>query len=56
MMAENTVLARFAEPAMGQARTLSETSGQTEHVYTDARYAAGDVGARAPRRDHRLPL
>ncbi|MBI3264424.1 MAG: IS1380 family transposase [Acidobacteria bacterium] len=40
-MAENTVLARFAEPAMVQARTLSETSGQTEHVYTDARYAAG---------------
>jgi hypothetical protein len=40
-MAENTVLARFAAPAMAQARTLSEASGQTEHVYTDARYAAG---------------
>lgn len=40
-MAENAVLARFAEPAMGQARTLSEASGQTEHVYTDAHYAAG---------------
>ena len=40
-MAENKVLARFAEPAMAQARTLSETSGQTEHVYTEARYAAG---------------
>ena len=40
-MGANTVLARFAEPAMVQARTLSETSGQTEHVYTEARYAAG---------------
>ncbi len=40
-MAENKVLARFAESAMAQARTLSETSGQTEHVYTEARYAAG---------------
>ena len=40
-MAENKVLARFAEPAMVQARTLSEASGQTAHVYTDARYAAG---------------
>ena len=40
-MGENPVLARFAEPAMGQARTLSEASGQTEHVYTDACYAAG---------------
>ena len=26
---------------LGQARTLSEASGQTEHVYTEARYAAG---------------
>jgi hypothetical protein len=40
-MAGNPVLARFAEPAMALARTLSETSGQTEHVYLEARYAAG---------------
>ena len=40
-MAENAVLTRFAEPAMVEARTLSEASGQTEHVYTEARYAAG---------------
>ncbi len=40
-MAENAVLARVAEPAMAQARVLSETTGETEHVYTEARYAAG---------------
>lgn len=40
-MAENAVLTRFAEPAMVEARTQSEASGQTEHVYTEARYAAG---------------
>ena len=39
-MAENAVLTRFAEPAMVEARTLSEASGQTEHVYTEAHYAA----------------
>ncbi|MGH8223324.1 MAG: IS1380 family transposase [Woeseiaceae bacterium] len=39
-MGENSVLARLAEPAMIEARALSETSGQTEHVYTEARYAA----------------
>lgn len=39
-MAENRRLARCAEPAMGEARTMSEASGQTEHVYTEARYAA----------------
>jgi hypothetical protein len=39
-MAENSRLARFAEPAMGEARTMTEASGQTEHVYTEARYAA----------------
>src|SRR5713101_10185718 len=38
-MAENTVLARVAEPAMAQARVLSETTGETEHVYTEAHYA-----------------
>ena len=39
-MGENAVLTRFAEPAMVTARTESETSGQTEHVYTEAHYAA----------------
>ena len=39
-MAENSRLARCAEPAMGEARRLTEASGQTEHVYTEARYAA----------------
>jgi hypothetical protein len=39
-MAENPVLTRWAEPAMVAARALSETSGQTEHVYTEASYAA----------------
>lgn len=40
-MGENAVLTRFAEPAMVEARALSEASGQTEHVYTEAHYAAG---------------
>ena len=39
-MAENAVLTRHAEAAMAEARTLSATSGQTEHVYTETRYAA----------------
>lgn len=39
-MAENAVLTRHAESAMVEARTLSATSGQTEHIYTEARYAA----------------
>ena len=39
-MAENAVLTRHAEAAMGEARTQSEASGQTEHVYTEACYAA----------------
>jgi hypothetical protein len=39
-MAGNAVLTRLAEPAMAQARALSEASGQTAHVYTEARYAA----------------
>src|SRR5439155_3240214 len=34
------VLTRYAEPAMVDARTHSEASGQTEHCYTEARYAA----------------
>jgi hypothetical protein len=40
-MAENAVLTRCAERAMVDARARSEASGQTEHVYTDVRYAAG---------------
>jgi len=40
-MAENAVLTRFAEPTMVEARSQSEASGQTEHVYAEARYAAG---------------
>jgi hypothetical protein len=39
-MGENAVLTRLTEPAMVDARALSEASGQTEHVYTEARYAA----------------
>jgi len=39
-MGENSVLARLAEPAMIEARALSEMSGRTEHVYTEAHYAA----------------
>src|SRR6266705_852159 len=39
-MAKNAVLKRKAKPAMRQARKLSRQSGQTEHVYGEARYAA----------------
>lgn len=39
-MAENSRLARCAAPAMGETRTMTEASGQTEHVYTETRYAA----------------
>lgn len=39
-MGENAVLTRLAEPTMVEARARSEASGQTEHVYTEARYAA----------------
>jgi hypothetical protein len=40
-MGANAVLTRCAEPTMVEARTQSEASGQTAHVYTEARYAAG---------------
>ena len=40
-MAKNKVLEREAELDLIVARVLSEYSGQTEHVYTDFRYAAG---------------
>jgi hypothetical protein len=39
-MADNPVLSRFAEAGLVDARAQSEASGQTEHVYTEARYAA----------------
>ena len=39
-MAKNAVLKRKAKPAMRQARKLSRQSGQTEHVYGEANYAA----------------
>jgi hypothetical protein len=39
-MADNAVLTRHAESAMVEAQRASATSGQTEHVYTEARYAA----------------
>ena len=39
-MGENAVLTRLAEPAMAHVRPLSEASGQTEHVYLEAPYAA----------------
>jgi hypothetical protein len=43
-MASNAVLDRLAEPAMRGARALSAKSGQTEHLYTECRYAAGSWG------------
>jgi hypothetical protein len=39
-MAKNAVLKRKAKAAMRQARRLSRQSGQTEHVYSEANYAA----------------
>jgi len=45
---KNSVLARAAEPAMRLARRLARQSGETEHVYTETRYAAGTW--REPRR------
>ena len=39
-MAKNAVLKRKAKPAVRRARKLSRQSGQTEHVYDEARYAA----------------
>jgi hypothetical protein len=39
-MASNSVLKRKAEPLMKKARRLSRTTGRTEHVYGECRYAA----------------
>ena len=41
---ENAVLERHAESALQTARTQSEVSGETAHVYTDTRYAARTWG------------
>ena len=43
-MGANPVLTRCAATAMGEARIQSEASGHTEHVYTEARYAARTWG------------
>jgi Transposase DDE domain group 1 len=43
-MADNPVLSRCAEAGMVDARAQSEASGQTEHVYTEGRYAARTWG------------
>jgi hypothetical protein len=40
-MAKNAVLQRKAEETMQVARVLSGVAGQTEHVYSEASYAAG---------------
>ncbi len=39
-MAGNAVLDKLCEASMQRARALSQASGQTEHVYTEVRYAA----------------
>lgn len=39
-MAKNAVLKRKAKPAMRQAKKLARQSQQTEHTYSEARYAA----------------
>jgi hypothetical protein len=43
-MAGNSVLNTLAEPAMRRARALSSKSAQTEHLYTECRYAAKSWG------------
>ena len=40
-MAKNKVLERRAARLMGTARRLSRESGETEHLYSETRYAAG---------------
>lgn len=62
-MAKNSVLKRFAEPLLEQARTLSEASEQTEHVYAECQYKAGKwkrerraiIKAEVVRHEGRLP-
>ena len=43
-LAKNAVLERQASSAMQAARAQSEATGETAHVYTDARYAARTWG------------
>jgi hypothetical protein len=50
-MAKNSVLKAKAETLMGQAREHSATSGRTEHLYGDCRYAA-----RSWKREHRVVI
>jgi len=45
-MAENPVLARFAEPRMKKARRKSKRTDKTEHFYGACRYAAGSWNRR----------
>jgi Transposase DDE domain group 1 len=45
-MAKNQVLARRAARRMGTARRLSRKSGETAHIYSECRYAAGTWSAR----------
>lgn len=40
-MAKNSVLKRYAEVLMEEARALSAASGETEHVYGECQYKAG---------------
>jgi hypothetical protein len=40
-MAKNAVLQRKAEEAMQYARVIAGVTGETEHVYSEANYAAG---------------
>ena len=47
-MAKNAVLKRIAAPGVRQARQLSRSSGKTEHIYGEVRYAARKW--RCPRR------
>ncbi len=62
-MGANAVLTRHAATAMDEARTQSETSGRTEHVYTEAHSAArtwdhtrrGIIKAEVVRLDGREP-
>src|ERR1700732_1061591 len=39
-MAKNAVLKRVAAPGIRRARQLSRSSGKTEHIYGEVRYAA----------------
>ena len=51
-MGKNKVLERRAARLMGTARCLSRESGETEHLYTECRYAAAlgsSVGASSSR-------